>query len=114
MNPVFFAFEHFDAVGAHRELDNGYPIDTAGSVTIASARTFEFTDSAELVEQMGSEPAFTDCLVSTAVAELVGLSAHDSAVQDYVARAHVSGDGAQLLDVLREFIVSEHFRFRRE
>jgi hypothetical protein len=36
LNPLGFAFEHYDAVGRWRDLDNGSPVDATG--------TFEFAD----------------------------------------------------------------------
>jgi hypothetical protein len=31
INPIGFAFEHYDAIGQWRELDNGFPVDASGS-----------------------------------------------------------------------------------
>lgn len=32
INPPGFAFETYDALGAHRTMDNGYPVDTSGEL----------------------------------------------------------------------------------
>ena len=112
LNPIFYAFEHFDSVGAYREEENGFAIDSSGSLSTFDGAAFEFDDSAELVEQIGRHPAFNDCFVRTAVSEFVALSTSDSAVSDYVARAHRPGDDEEVLEVIRDFVASDHFRFR--
>ena len=33
VNPPGFAFENYDAVGAYRTMDNGYPVDASGQLT---------------------------------------------------------------------------------
>ncbi len=45
MDPIGFAFEHFDAVGRFREKDNGDPIDSTGKLMDGRA----FKDAGELI-----------------------------------------------------------------
>lgn len=38
MDPVGFAFEHYDGVGLWRELENSLPVDPAGELTVSDAK----------------------------------------------------------------------------
>lgn len=57
-DPVGFAFEHFDASGARRELDNGYPIDASGAVDGLGS----WQDATELALQVRDDPRVPACI----------------------------------------------------
>lgn len=59
MDPVGFAFEHLDAIGAYRQLDNGLPIDTTGEV----AGLGTFSNPAELASLVRNDPRTPNCVV---------------------------------------------------
>lgn len=59
MDPIGFAFEHFDAVGAHRSLEGTVAIDSSGSVEGLG----EFADAAELAWLLHDDPRVPACLV---------------------------------------------------
>ncbi len=59
MDPLGFAFEHFDAIGAHRMLDGTAPIDSSGSIEGLG----EFADAAELAWLLHEDPRVPACLV---------------------------------------------------
>ena len=47
INPIGFAFEHYDAVGRYRTTDNGQPVDASGTYVLdGEARSFK--DAVEL------------------------------------------------------------------
>jgi hypothetical protein len=60
INPIGFAFEGFDAVGAARDSDNGAPLDTAGSVEL-SLGNLEFTGAVDLIRQLSESDAARSC-----------------------------------------------------
>jgi hypothetical protein len=51
IDPVGFAFEIYDAVGAYRTMDNGKPVDARGSVTASGSR-IDFQDAIDLVKRI--------------------------------------------------------------
>jgi hypothetical protein len=115
MNPVAYSFDHFDERGAYVEVDpNGFPVDSTGVVTTFRGSTFEFDDSADLMEQWSKTPEYSECFVRNAVGYLVGLPDGDPAVLDYVARGHEPGDDEQVLTAIRTFVKSDHFRYRKQ
>lgn len=60
INPIGFAFEGFDAVGAARDSDNGAPLDTAGSVRL-SLGNLEFKGALDLIPQLAESEAARSC-----------------------------------------------------
>jgi hypothetical protein len=115
MNPVAFAFDRFNEEGRSVELDRaGFPIDSSGALTTFNGSPLEFADSAELTDQMSKLAAYSECFVRNAAGWLVGLGDADPAVLDYVARGHTQGDDAQVLPLIRRFVTSDHFRYRKQ
>lgn len=58
MDPLGLALEHFDAIGAYRELDQGRELDTSGELDGA-----RFNDAAELGHLLATHPQAARCLV---------------------------------------------------
>jgi hypothetical protein len=115
MNPVAYSFGHFDGRGAHVEVDpNGFTVDSGGAITTFRGSTYMFDDSADLMEQWSKTPEYSECFVRNAVGYLVGLPDGDPAVLDYVARGHEPGDDEQVLETIRTFVNSDHFRYRKQ
>ena len=61
INPPGFAFEHYDALGAWRDRDNGQPVDASGSLTLPGGETLTFTDGIDLVHQLAASERVRDC-----------------------------------------------------
>ncbi len=59
-NPMGFAFEEFDAIGRHRDVENGAPVDTSGSFILGQA-TYEFSGARELIEQLAQSREIRAC-----------------------------------------------------
>ena len=59
MDPLGFGLEHFDAIGAWRDDDDGFPIDSAGQ--LPDGRAFE--DATELGEVLRDDPDFARCVI---------------------------------------------------
>ncbi len=60
INPIGFAFEGFDAVGAARDSDDGAPLDTSGSVELSQG-SLEFTGAVDLIRQLSQSEAARSC-----------------------------------------------------
>jgi hypothetical protein len=57
MDPLGFAFEHFDGAGKYRADDGGHLIDASGSIEL-DGESVEFRDATELAEELaGSRDA---------------------------------------------------------
>ncbi|KIG19478.1 Cellulose-binding domain protein [Enhygromyxa salina] len=57
INPVGFAFEHYDTLGAWRDQDNGNPVDASGQFQDAM-----FTGAPEMMSQLAQRPDVHRCV----------------------------------------------------
>jgi hypothetical protein len=60
INPLGFAFENFDGMGALRTLDNGRPVDTAATYPFAEGNK-QFSGASELMQLMASSTQAHSC-----------------------------------------------------
>ena len=58
-DPIGFAFEHYDPIGAYRNLDNGLPVDATGDV----AGLGVFDGAAELAGLVAADERLPRCMV---------------------------------------------------
>ncbi|MCB9701127.1 MAG: DUF1592 domain-containing protein [Myxococcales bacterium] len=63
IDPIGFAFEHFDAVGRYRELDGVHPIDDAGEILHSASTDATFVGVAELAEVLAGSEEVQACYV---------------------------------------------------
>ncbi len=69
MNPIGFAFEHYDSLGRFRETDNGFEIDTSGTL-YGSGASFDGVD--ELISAVIEDDRFASCMVEKVFAYALG------------------------------------------
>jgi hypothetical protein len=60
INPVGFAFEHFDAVGSWRDAEREYPVDATGSVRLGSG-ALEFDGASDFIKQAAQTVEARSC-----------------------------------------------------
>jgi hypothetical protein len=61
LDPVGFAFENYDAIGAYRTVENGKPVDATGAVELPSGK-ITFKNGVELVKALAKAPETADCM----------------------------------------------------
>ena len=64
INPLGFALESFDAMGAYRATDNGFPINSADTYRFADGRAIAYGDAVELSRQLAASPEVHACYTS--------------------------------------------------
>jgi hypothetical protein len=107
MDPLGFAFERFDALGAVRASDAGQPIDDSGTVDGQA-----FTGPRALEAALRGMPAVTGCLTRQVYRYAVGhleTAGESATLTDVGARASAAGDA--FVDYLRAVAESDGFRF---
>jgi hypothetical protein len=72
IDPIGFAFEEFDAIGAFRTTENGKPIDSTGSTDTPSGATLKFANAVELMNQMAALPEVQDCMTTQWLRYMLG------------------------------------------
>jgi hypothetical protein len=111
INPLGFAFESYDTVGAFQTTDNGAPIDTTGvSSGFTLSETFAFDDAHELTEQLSQSDRVRGCIVDRWVryASGGGALAYDPCLRDELEEV-VRTPGASLRDLVIAIAVHPKF-----
>jgi hypothetical protein len=112
LNPFGFALEHYDAVGAYRDEDNGSPVDAV--VTLVDTDVpGEVDGGIELSERLAASQQVADCAVSRwfRYARGRGVESGDTcAVQR--ARQAFATSGGNIVDLMVTLVTSEEFRRR--
>ncbi len=114
MDPIGFGFEHLDAAGRFRDLDNGFAIDASGAIEAldeaATPITFEGAD--ELAGLLADDPAASACLGSFAASHAYGLSRTDAACLASSAVEATLLDDRPLVELFVELVTTPHFERR--
>jgi hypothetical protein len=91
MDPIGFAFENYDAIGAYRTVDdNGFDVDSSG--VFPDGRTF--SNAVELASDIASDPEFASCLTQRLFVYATGRRDTDAdacALSDVLAAASEHG-----------------------
>lgn len=106
-DPIGYAFESFDWVGALRDKDQGKPVDTTGNIN-----GMAFKDARELAGILRQLPETRTCLVRNFFRYSAGhveTPANDADIKAWDAA--MSGSGNKLTAFLAEIAASDAFRF---
>jgi hypothetical protein len=63
IDPLGFAFEHYDAIGQWRDTDANKPVDSSGKDTIGNV-SLDFQDAVGLARQLSTAPAVRNCMTN--------------------------------------------------
>lgn len=98
INPVGFALEHFDTVGAWRDQDNGLPIDAKASYGL-DGTTVSFDGAVELMTVLAKSKALHTCYAQNWLEWTLGreVAPQEQAAVLRVADASKGGSGARAL-----------------
>jgi len=112
IDPVGFAFEHYDAAGKWRDTDNGLPVDASGALTKTDAGG-PFKDAVELVHRIADSEDAKACFVQRWQAEAYRRPAEpgDACAAEQVAQAFADSDG-NLVELMVALAKSDNFRYR--
>jgi hypothetical protein len=110
MDPLGFAFENFDAVGAWREKDGGAPVDASGEMP--DGRAFKGPNGLkQMIKQNNS--LFVRCLTEKMLTYALGrgLEPYDRRAVDKIADA-VAREDYRFAALIAEIIKSDPFQMR--
>lgn len=113
INPLGFALEGFDAVGAHRETDGGFPIDSAAVYSFADGRSIAYGGAVELSRQLAASPEVHACYTSQLLELALGrdLRRTDREVVSALADRSL-GDELSIKELVLSVVSSNAFRIR--
>jgi hypothetical protein len=64
MDPIGFGFEHYDAMGTWRDLEQGLPIDASGEITSSKDVDGTFDGAIQLAERLSTSEEVRACVVT--------------------------------------------------
>jgi hypothetical protein len=113
INPLGYAFESFDAIGAHREKDNGYPVDTADTYHFADGRAISYSGPVELSRQLAASPEVHGCYTSQLIELALGRDLRNSDRELAGRLAEISlSERLSIKDLVLDVVSSHAFRIR--
>ncbi|HVY30221.1 MAG TPA: DUF1592 domain-containing protein [Polyangiaceae bacterium] len=63
MDPIGYAFEHYDGIGKYRDMDNGLPVDSTTKVTLDGA-SHDVKDAVALSQVLAESPTAQGCFTA--------------------------------------------------
>ncbi len=110
INPAGFAFEHYDAMGAWRDTDNGQPIDASGALRLGED-TLRFNDGVDLAKQLATHDQVRDCYATRWTDYALGTTV-DPTDPDVAQILKDFRKNDNVLDLIEAITTSELFRYR--
>lgn len=112
IDPVGFAFEHYDALGKWRDTDSGLPVDASGALTKTDAAG-SFADAVELAQRIAESDDAKACFVQRWQAQAYRRPAEpgDACATEQVSQAFADSDG-NMVELMVALAKSDNFRYR--
>jgi hypothetical protein len=112
IDPVGFAFEHYDQVGRYRSSENDLPVDSSGELSFSDA-SGPFADALELMKRIAESPDAQACLTRHWLEQAQGHPAtnQDACAQQSALSAFTQSDG-KLAELMLAIAKSDSFRYR--
>ena len=108
IDPLGFAFEHYDQFGRWRDIESGQPVDASGEVTGVGEGAIAVDGVQELAEVVSTLPQYTACFTEMIAYYSYGVEACDG--ESLLEDAMDADVGT--MDVLEAIVLSPHFRER--
>ncbi|MEM9192438.1 MAG: DUF1592 domain-containing protein [Myxococcota bacterium] len=113
MDPIGFAFEHYDASGQYRDFEGTSPIDATGELLSTSDADGPFDGALELAERLADSEQVQSCMVDQYYRFALG---RGDAEGDTCSRAasfqHFQASGLDLRELILSIARSDAFRLR--
>jgi hypothetical protein len=116
IDPLGFTFEHFDAMGTFRSLENDLPVDSATTVALGLDFDGNYADSNELAQALSTSAVVRECfgkqMFRANSAEGADTLGYEAAFAEVVQALPPDQQG-NLLELLASFAKSDLFVARR-
>lgn len=109
MDPIGFALEGYDAVGAYRTQENGVAVDTTGQLADGTP----LADARDLAEAIAKDADYAICVAKQALTYAVGRSFSEAEARNYAGGLGVMMKDATWPAFIEAVVQSEAFRTRR-
>jgi hypothetical protein len=114
IDPIGFGFEAYDAIGRHRTVDNGAPVDDHGEFADTNIPDTAFQGAVELSGLLASHPDVTRCMSQLWLEFALGrpTTNGEPAVIDELALGFADS-GLDIRELILAVVQSKAFRYRR-
>jgi len=115
LDPVGFGFEHYDAVGAWRDDEDGVPVDASGAMHETQGMDGDFDDAVDLAHRMADAPEVQRCFsrqVFRFALQRVERDEVDDCSMKQIDDAFADSDYS-LRELLLAIVTSDAFRHQR-
>ena len=112
MDPIGLGFEHFDPVGAYRDVDGLGPVDATGQINKASPDLDgSFNGAVDLANRLAQSALVRDCVASQWFRFSLGrMESTNDACSIQGLRDTFSASGGNVRDLLARIVLSPAFR----
>jgi len=112
MDPIGYAFEHYDGIGRYRTTDNDQPVDSTGMINIDGADK-TFADAVELTKILSTSNTVRTCFAKQWFRFAVGrLETNDDAPSIAAVATAFASNEFDMRDLAPAIAASRSFRFR--
>ncbi|HWB75372.1 MAG TPA: DUF1592 domain-containing protein [Nannocystaceae bacterium] len=113
IDPIGFSFEHYDGIGAWRDMEAGAPVDASGEL-IATDVDREIDGALDLTAALGESEIVQSCVARQWFRFALGRNEtlDDTCSTDQLD-ASFAGSGGDIREVIRTLALSDAFRNRR-
>ncbi|MES1205074.1 MAG: DUF1592 domain-containing protein [Pseudomonadota bacterium] len=114
-DPLGFAFENYDGVGAYRDMDGGKPVDATGTATTPLGAKITFNNALDLTKQLAESDEVKWCVTKNWFRYMLGRPETDAekGSLELAFNAGKTTPGYSLRDVIATAVKSMAFRFRK-
>jgi hypothetical protein len=114
IDPLGFAFENYDMIGAYRTTWNGHPIDASGQTSTPGGTKIAFQNAIELVNALAANDEVAWCATRQWFRFVQGRmeSPGDEGSMELAYRAAAAVPGFSIRALLMSLVQTQSFRFR--
>lgn len=112
IDPLGFAFEHYDGIGRFRTEDNGLPVDASATYTL-DGREVQYADATELMQHFAQSKEVSDCVAKQWLRYALGREESQDDAPSVLGVSEAFAASAQHFPTLIAAVAtSRSFRFR--
>jgi Protein of unknown function (DUF1592)/Protein of unknown function (DUF1588)/Protein of unknown function (DUF1595)/Protein of unknown function (DUF1585)/Protein of unknown function (DUF1587) len=113
IDPLGFAFEHYDGIGAWRAIEAGAPVDASGEITVTDVDR-EIDGALEMGAAFAESTTVQECVARQWFRFAFGRSeTEQDACSTDTLDADFAASGGDVRQVIRTLVLSDAFRHRR-
>jgi len=115
IDPLGFGFEGYDAIGRHRTMENGKPVDVSGELVAAPERELngEFSGAVELINRLSESEHIARCVADKWLTFAMGRQSDDSdEPSSHRIFNRFAASGYRFEKLFEAIALSDTFRYR--